>query len=174
MHVLKGTVATTASAVLQTLFQMVSAPHAPMGKLRTPARQRARTARKALQAPVARVSNALRAQKPIRRHNQHLVRTALKLRLVLMAHAPRAKLGNMRPTIARPAICVAPASTGPGMIQQARAFSVHRARTLMVAQPSAKPVTSERPETQARAMHVLLAKKELQTMRQVAQSAGMA
>ena len=174
MIALKGTVAPTASAVLQTWLQMVSARPAPMGKHRTPTRHRAKTARKASQAPVARVNNALQGKKLFRRHKQHLVRTAPKLRLEMMARAPRAKLGNMRTAIARPASCVAPACTGLEMIQQVRAFSAHRVHTLMVAQPNAKPVTSERPETQVLATHVSLAKKELQTTRQVAQTVEMA
>lgn len=90
-----------------------------------------------------------------------------------MAHAHHVMLANILPAIARLAPHVTPASTDPKVIQQARAVRAKRVRSLMVAQPNALPVPSERPETQARAMHVSLAKKEPQTMRQLAQSVGM-
>ena len=90
-----------------------------------------------------------------------------------MAYAYYVLLANILPTIVRLAPHVTPASTDPKVIQQARAVRAKRVRSLMVAQPNALPVPSERPETQARATHVSLAKKEPRTMRQLAQSVGM-
>jgi hypothetical protein len=119
------------------------------------------------------VSSALQGKKLSRRHNQQLVRTALGLRLVLMAYAYYVLLANILPTIVRLAPHVTPASTDPKVIQQARAVRAKRVRSLMVAQPNALPVPSERPETLARATRVTLAKKEPQAMQQLAQSVGM-
>jgi len=90
-----------------------------------------------------------------------------------MAHAHHVMLANILPAIARLAPRVTPASTDPPEIQQACAVRAMRVRSLMVAQPHAMPVPSERPETQARATHAPLAKKEPQAMRQLAQSVGM-
>ena len=174
MHALTGTGAPTVCAVLQTPFQTVSVLPAPMGKHRIATRQRAKTARQAPRAPPARVSNAWQEKKLSHRHNQHLVRTAVGLKLVVMAHAHPVMLANIPPPIARPASHVTPASTGPTVIQQARALRAKRVYSLMVAQPTASRVPSERPEIQARATHVSLAKKELQTMRQLARSVDLA
>ena len=137
-------------------------------------RQRAKTVHQGPRALPARVSNARQGKKLPHRHSPHLVRPALGLRLVVMAHAHRVMLANIPTTITRPAMHVKPASTGPKAIQLARALRAQRVHSLMVAQPPAKPVLSERPGTQARATHAWLAKKELHTMRQLARSVGMA
>ena len=155
--------ATRASVVLQTLFQMANALLAPMAKRPTVTKQHAKTARKGLRAPVARVSSAPRGQRLSRRHNQRLARTALELRLEVMVRAQRVTQGSMPLRITSLALHATPANTGPEMILQARVLRAMLVHSQMVASPAASPAPSERLATQAPATRVKPAKKELQT-----------